>query len=91
VDRVKWFRDRADRDRFREEVQILQAEFERTVVSHKRMAEVWTQLADTVSCPGAVAYAHKKAEMYDGLAQECSKAYEVARKEVGSVNTGLKQ
>jgi hypothetical protein len=91
VDRVKWFRDRADRDRFREEVQILQAEFERTVVSHKRMAEVWTQLADTVSCPGAVAYAHKKAEMYDGLAQECSKAYEVARKEAGSVNTGLKQ
>ena len=91
MDRVKWFRDRADRNRFREEVQILQAEFERTIVSHKRMAEVWTQLADTVSCPGAAAYAHKKAEMYDGLAQECSKAYEVARKEAGSINAGVKQ
>jgi hypothetical protein len=51
----------------------------RTIVSHKHMTEVWTQLA------------HKKAEMYDGLAQECSKAYEVARKAAGSINAGVKQ
>jgi len=72
---IKWFRDRADHDRFREEVQILQ-------VDHcvpQCMTEVWTQLA------------HKKAEMYDGLAQECSKAYEVARKAAGSINAGVKQ
>jgi hypothetical protein len=55
------------------------------------MTEVWTQLADTVSCSGVAAYAHKKAEMYDGLVQECFKAYEVTCKEVGSVNTGINQ
>lgn len=83
VDRVKWFRDRADRDRFREEVEILEAEFERTVLSHTRMADVWTQLADASSGPGAEAYAHKKACMYRGLANECSEAYDIARKKAG--------
>jgi hypothetical protein len=85
----KWSQARsADRECSREDVQILQAEFEQTVVSHKCMAEVWAQLADTVSCPGAAAYAHKKAEMYSGLAKECSKAYEVARKEADSADAG---
>lgn len=80
VDRVKWFRDRADRDRFREEVQILEAEFERTIVSHARMADVWAQLAGTASGPGATAYAHKKAYMYRCLSTECSEAYDIAKK-----------
>jgi len=76
VDRVKWFRERANRDRHREEVEILEADFERTALSHSRMAEVWDQLAEScIDKPGASgsAYARKKVGMYTGLAIECSK------------------
>jgi hypothetical protein len=74
VDRVKWFRERANRDRHREEVEILEADFERTALSHSRMAEVWDQLAEScIEKLGASAYAKKKVGMYTGLAIECSK------------------
>jgi hypothetical protein len=74
VDHVKWFRDCADHDHFCEEVQILEAEFDRTIVSHQRMAEVWCQLVGEASRPGSTANAHKKAEMYHGLANQCAQA-----------------
>jgi hypothetical protein len=64
VDRVKWFRDRVDRDRFREEAQILDAEFKWTIISFSRMSEVWTELAIKAASPGSAAYAHRKATMY---------------------------
>jgi hypothetical protein len=64
VDRVKWFRDRADRDHFCEEVEILKAEFEQTMVSFNRMSDVWTELASRATGPGSVAYAQRKAVMY---------------------------
>jgi hypothetical protein len=83
VDRVKWFRDRADRDRFREEVEILEAEFERTMTSFNRLSDVWTQLASSATGPGRAAYAWRKAVMYQGLEQECKQAYSVAQKKVG--------
>ena len=66
MDRVKWFRDRADRDRFREEVEILEAEFQRTVISFGRMSEVWSQMATDATGPGSVAYAHRKAAIIRG-------------------------
>jgi DNA-binding GntR family transcriptional regulator len=75
VDRVKWFRDRADRDRFREEVQILDAEFKRTIISFSRMSHVWNELAIKASSPGSAAYARKKAIMYRGLEEDCAQAY----------------
>lgn len=75
VDRVKWFRDRAERDRLREEIDILNAEFDRTEKSHTRMAEVWTQLANSSSCPGASAYAQRTAHMYSKLARDCLHVY----------------
>jgi hypothetical protein len=75
VDQVKWFRDRADRDRFREEVQILDAEFKRTIVSFSRMSQVWIELSDKAVDPGNAAYACKKAAMYRGLEEECEQAY----------------
>jgi hypothetical protein len=83
VDRVKWFRDRADRDRFREEVEILEAEFERTMVSFNRMSDVWTELASRATGPGSAAYAQRKAVMYRGLAEECKQVYSMARKRAG--------
>ena len=88
MDRVKWFRDRADRDRCREEVQILEAEFDRTIISHQRMAEVWCQLAGEASGPGSTAYAHKKAKMYHGLANQCAQASVACRKSAGRIIEG---
>ena len=90
VDRVKWFRDRADRNRFREEVDILEAEFERTTLSHRRMAEVWTQLADTPTHPGSAAYAHKKVAMYSQLQNNCKSAYAIALEQAAKINAMVK-
>lgn len=75
MNRVKWFRDRAERDHLRDEVDICHAEFDRTVISHERMSDVWRQLGSTESCPGAVAYARKKAGMYIDLAETCQAVY----------------
>ena len=46
---------------------MLEAEFDRTIVSFRRMSDVWTQLASKVDAPGSAAYAHRKAIMYQGL------------------------
>lgn len=78
MDWVKWFRDRADRNRHQEEVKILEAEFGRTIVSHRRMAKVWGELAGR-SKLGAAAYAHKKVEMYRKLQNDCETAYKTAK------------
>ena len=88
VDRVKWFRDRADRERFREEVEILEAEFERTITSFNRMSDIWTQLASGVTGPGSAAYAQRKAVMYQGLVEECEQAYSVVQKRAGRTLLG---
>ena len=81
VDRVKWFRDRAARDRSREEKEVLEEEFRRTQVSFNNMTAVWTEL---VSCsqraPGSAAYAYKQAAMYRGLARGCEEWHEKALK-----------
>jgi len=78
---VKWFCERANRDRHREEIEILEADFERTALSHSRMAEVWRQLAERcVDKPGASAYARRKVIMYSGLATECSKKFVDAKR-----------
>jgi predicted house-cleaning NTP pyrophosphatase (Maf/HAM1 superfamily) len=80
VDRVKWFRERANRDRYREEVEILEADFERTIFSHSRMAEVWTGMAEHfLNELGAAAYARKKAVMYRNLSDEASQKYTDAK------------
>ena len=83
VDRVKWFRDHADQDRFREEVEILEAEFEWTIKSFMRMSDVWSQLASGETSPGSAAYAQRKAVMYRSLAEECKCAYSVVLKKAG--------
>jgi hypothetical protein len=83
VDQVKWFHDRADQDRFREEVKILEAEFERTIASFNQMSDIWTELASGATGPGSAAYAQRKAIMYQGLAEECKQVYSVVRKRAG--------
>ena len=71
MDRVKWFRDRAARDRAREEKEILESEFERTQRSFSRMAEAWNALAKQNAPHGFRAYACRQASMYDTFNIHC--------------------
>lgn len=71
VDRVKWFRDRAARDRSQEEKEILEEEFARSERSFQRMQEVWTILAEGQSHQGYKCYAYKQATMYERLLTDC--------------------
>jgi hypothetical protein len=72
VDRVQWFRDRAKMQRWEEELEILQAEFRRTIRSFERMGEVWTQLAKLSGFPiGYASYAFKQSQIYHEMADNC--------------------
>ena len=79
VDRVKWFRDRAARDRAQEEKEILEAEFCRTIRSFTKMSDVWSKLATkNASKHSNAAYARKQAALYHALAEDCRKTYNKA-------------
>ena len=80
VDHVKWFRERANWDPHCEEMETLEADFEHTIISHTRMAEVWTEMANCCTeDPGGVAYARKKVVMYINFSNEVQKMYSNAR------------
>ena len=80
VDHVKWFRERASRDRHHEEMETVEADFERTIISHTRMAVVWTKMANRCTeDPGGAAYARKKVVMYTNFSNEAQKMYSKAR------------
>jgi hypothetical protein len=72
VNRAKWFRDRASRDRAREEKEILEEEIRRQIKTFSTYASIWTRLADaTLSDSTAKAsYAFKQAAMYSRLFNE---------------------
>jgi len=70
VDKVKYFRDRAARDRAREEKEILEEELQRTTKFHQIMQQTWLTLADLQSSPGNSAYAFKQASMFERFAQD---------------------
>jgi hypothetical protein len=71
VNRAKWFRDRAARDRAREEKEIIEEEIRREIKTFSQYASIWTQLADgSDDCPGKAAYAFKQAAMYSRLQNE---------------------
>ena len=79
VDRVKWFRDRAARDRAKEEKEILEAEFGHTIRSFTKMSDIWSKLAaKNVSKHGNAAYAQKQAVLYHALAEDCRTTYNKA-------------
>ncbi|KAJ3556266.1 hypothetical protein NP233_g12018 [Leucocoprinus birnbaumii] len=79
LDRVRWFRTRALRDCLTEEVQILTAEFQRTIKLFTQMDLIWTKIGDrkyksTVGKDSLVAqgyrsFSYRQAHMYRKLAQ----------------------
>ncbi|KAJ7213692.1 hypothetical protein C8J57DRAFT_1602006 [Mycena rebaudengoi] len=79
LDRVKWFRDRATRDRAVEQKEIVEEEFSRTAASFTKYATTWRAI-EVASGPrsGRAAYAHLKDDMYTKLAAACVKIYQSA-------------
>jgi hypothetical protein len=78
VNRVRWFRAKADVERWEEEERILRKEFEFTYHTFKFLSEAWIKTITTRSdaAPGYVAYAHERAEMFEKMANDCSAAFE---------------
>jgi hypothetical protein len=91
VERVKWFRDRANRDRFKEEKEILEAEFRRTIENRARLADAWSELATRHASerPGAAAYASQQSSMYSMLGEDCQILYKRAQKKAEEYGFGL--
>jgi len=95
VDRVKYFRDKAARDRAKEEKELLEAEMDRTVTSFRCMKVAWQAMADKViACPvcsstsseercihhhSRSAYAVKQVEMYERLETDAKLMQERAK------------
>ncbi|KAF8442797.1 hypothetical protein L210DRAFT_3396998 [Boletus edulis BED1] len=74
VYRVHWLRAKATKDRWREEVEILKAEFQWTVNFFNKRAEDWTHLAvdsQTKGQHGAASYAARQSSMYGQLRDQC--------------------
>ncbi|TDL22683.1 hypothetical protein BD410DRAFT_803124, partial [Rickenella mellea] len=76
VQRVKWFRARADKERSEEEVNILHEEFQRTMRSFSRMSEHWKTLGqDTKHSAGKRAYALGRSWMYCCMKDEAKNLF----------------
>jgi len=79
VDRVKWFRDRAACQRSREEKEILEEEFKRTIRSFEHYEEVWKELGQKeCSQTGQAVYTFQTAAMFAQLAAGCKEAFKKA-------------
>jgi hypothetical protein len=72
VDRVKWFRDRANRDRAVEQKELVDVEFARKIKAFEKNTAAW-KMIDSSSVPrsGQAAYTHLKELMYAKLAEDC--------------------
>ena len=76
VDCVKWFRDCAACQRSREEKEILEEEFKRTIRSFEHYEEVWKELSQKgCSQSGQAVYTFQTAAMFAQLAADCKEAF----------------
>ena len=61
-------------------MEILEVDFECTIISHTCMAKVWTEMANhCTEDPGGAAYARKKVVMYTNFSNEAQKMYRNTR------------
>ncbi|KAJ7889990.1 hypothetical protein B0H13DRAFT_1887753 [Mycena leptocephala] len=65
-DRIQWFRAEAEMERWREQVEIILADWRTSIRSFVRSAEVWMELASTQDTAdiGHIAYAKRQAHIY---------------------------
>ena len=69
-DRVLWFRTRAARDRWQEEVTLLETESRRLLQGFSRMATTWTELSSSsepIRSRGFAVYAARRAHVFETL------------------------
>lgn len=78
VDRVRWFRARADMHRWQEDVELIEAEFRRTIRSFENLASIWDKLAGKDKREGYRAYGYRQSSMYTRMAKESRAKYEAA-------------
>ena len=82
VERVQWFRARAEVQRVNEEINKLHAEFKRTILGFKNMSKAWQNVsAKTGLSGGARAYALKKTDMFSTLSEQCTVVFASTRKD----------
>lgn len=88
VERVRWFRMRAARDRYREEVEILNEEFQRMYTSFTRMSVIWKTIGDkefelrkgdSRLANGYRAFAYRQTAMYEKLTHNTLENWKKAR------------
>ena len=77
ANRVRWFRAKAELDRWNEEVCILEAEFARTARTFEFLSNAWAQ---SVKGPigdkrGYSAFASERSDMYARMARNCSEKF----------------
>ena len=82
VDRVQWFRARADLACVNEEINKLHAEFKRLILGFSNMSRAWQgTAANPLLSRGSQAYALKKAGMFNTLSQQCASVFAAVRKD----------
>jgi hypothetical protein len=76
--RVQFFRLRAAYDRYKEEQEILEAEFARTSTWFTKTADNWASLANDCAqrSAGWIAFANDRSAMYRALADKCRSEWE---------------
>ena len=80
VDRVKWFRDHAACQRSREEKEILEEEFKRTIYSSEHWEKIWNELGRKEEAhSGGAVYTFQTAAMFGKLAFDCKEAFKKAK------------
>lgn len=91
--RVKWTRDHADLDRFREEVEILEEECKRAVCWHRKTASNWTKMASNALVngrnAGVVAYAHRQSHVQERWAANIEIQWAKGLKELKEKGTSV--
>ncbi|KAJ7744325.1 hypothetical protein B0H16DRAFT_1463193 [Mycena metata] len=71
----RWFRDRANLQRAKEQAELVDVEFDRTITAFEKSASAWKILhSECMPGSGEASYAHNKYLMYIMLAQHCSAA-----------------
>lgn len=89
-DRVQWFRARAVRDRYKEEIAIVKEEHRRFVRSCVALNSAWlaiaqepahecNELPNIPTSAGTAAYAHRTASMFFQLGSEVAESFHLAR------------
>ena len=77
VNRVRWFRARAESKRWEEEVFILREEFKRAARAFKFLSEAWRNAGDAYaeSSRGRLAYSRERSQMYSKMEAACKAEY----------------